>query len=82
MKIRIVVFKDEDQFVAQALEHDICVQATTLDQIVSRMEAALGLEIADGLDHIPPAPDQFFKMWETHSELFKHTSENYEMALA
>jgi hypothetical protein len=50
-QVRVVVFKDQDQWVAQCLEHDICVQASRIDQIPPRMKTALALEIdAGGLD--------------------------------
>jgi hypothetical protein len=80
-QIRIVVFQDQGQWVAQCLEHDVCVQAPRIDQIPPRMEVALELEFeARALDDLPPAPDQFFKMWETRSD-FKYSSSDFEMAL-
>jgi hypothetical protein len=78
-RIRIIVFLDQDQWVGQCLEHDVCVQAPRIDLIPPRMELALELE-AGALDDLPPAPDQFFKMWETRST-FKHRGRDYEMAL-
>lgn len=81
-QVRVVVFKDQDQWVAQCLEHDICVQAPHIDQIPPRMKSALWLEIdARGLEKLPRAPDQFFKMWEQRSELFKYSGSDCEMAL-
>lgn len=81
-QVRAVIFKDEDQWVAQCLEHDICVQAPRLDQILPHLKTAVELEGGD-LERLPAAPDQFFKMWPHRSELFKYSGADpdYELAI-
>lgn len=86
-KIRVILFQDNDLWVAQGLEHDICVQAEKLDDLFGRFEVAVRLESSkdDRLDHIGPAPDHFQKLWNCKSGAF--TSENidpnkYEIGVA
>jgi hypothetical protein len=80
-QVRVVIFKDEDQWVAQCLEHDICVQAPCIDQIPPRMKTALELE-GVGLEGLPAAPDEFFKMWLRRSEFFKYSGAEADCELA
>ena len=65
--LRIIAFSEFDQWVAQCLEHDVCVQAPDLDTLRDRMEAAFYAEDTaqreagkDGLSAIPAAPEHFF----------------------
>lgn len=78
--LRIVVFKEEDMFVAQCLEHDISVQAPDMATLQKRFEETLLLE-GDDLDSLPPAPDPFQKMWDHGLELESRV-DNAEMRLA
>ena len=73
--ISIVVFKDHDQFVAQGLEHDICVQAPSIPKLLNRFErVALASFFAcaqEGLDFatsFPPASREFWDMFEKARE--------------
>lgn len=64
-QIRVIVFQDDDLWLAQGIEHDICVQAETLPAVFARFELAVNAEAKEGgLDRIAPAPDAFHKMWE------------------
>jgi hypothetical protein len=66
-KLRIVVFKDGDTYVAQALEHDICTQAPDMKSLRRRMDALVDAERASGkaaFDSIAPAPKHYFDMWD------------------
>lgn len=62
-KIRVIFFKEGDAWLAQGLEHDICVQASSLDELYGRFEVAVRLESdKDGkLTHVGKAPDHFFR---------------------
>ncbi|GBF56452.1 hypothetical protein PbB2_00108 [Candidatus Phycosocius bacilliformis] len=60
--LRVVVFREEEVFVAQCLEHDICVQADSLPKLQERFEATLILE-GKGLEAIDPAPARFHEIW-------------------
>jgi hypothetical protein len=65
--ISIVVFREKDQFIAQGLEHDICVQASNMPNLRKRFErVALSSFLAceqEGLDFamsFPPAPRELW----------------------
>ncbi len=88
--IRVIAFKDGDQWVAQCLEHDICAIADDLETLQYRVEVAieaeraLCLEKGLDLDSLPAAPKYFFDKWSRRSE-FDHSGQadgvGYEMAL-
>jgi hypothetical protein len=89
--LRIVAFSECDQWIAQCLEHDVCVQAPDLDTLQERMEVALHAEDETlraagkgGIDALPRAPEHFFRMWDKRSD-FNHAGAvdgvNYELAL-
>ena len=78
--LRIVIFKQEDMYVAQCLEHDIMVQGPDMDTVKERFEATLELE-GDDLDSIPAAPEAFQKMWDAGLTL-ESKVDNAEMRLA
>lgn len=65
-KIRVIVFKRGEHWLAQGLEHDICAQATSLDKLFARFDLTVSLEseLDGGLERIKPAPEQFFDMWD------------------
>lgn len=69
--IRFVAFLDDGQWVAQGLEHDICVQAKNLDELQKRIEATVEAErdyaLSQGGEpfaNIAPAPRHYFEKWE------------------
>jgi hypothetical protein len=66
-KIRVILFKEGDSWVAQGLEHDICVQASTVKDLYGRFDVAVRLETAEpgGLERIGEAPKHFFDLWNT-----------------
>jgi hypothetical protein len=80
--VRIVTFKEGEIWVAQCLEHDVCVQAADLATLGSRIEMALQAE--SPLDKLPQAPAHFFELWDKKSD-FQTTGKSdgveYEMAL-
>jgi hypothetical protein len=80
--VRIITFKEGETWVAQCLEHDVCVQAPDLDTLRARMEVALQAE--SPLDALPKAPDHFFELWDRKSDFHKSGKSDgveYEMAL-
>ena len=85
--LRVVVFKEGDIWIAQALEHDICAQGADLDAVTERLQEAvaaeIGLAIANGEDplaDIQPAPSNFFRMWDERSR-FTTKGERLQLAL-
>jgi hypothetical protein len=85
-KIRVIVFQEGEAWIAQGLERDICVQASSLDDVYGRFEVAVRLECEDGsLDHIDAAPLHFQELWDKQSGKYqpKHIDLNkYDIALA
>jgi hypothetical protein len=75
--LRIVVFKSDDMFVAQCLEHDICTQAKDFDTLKERMDCLIGLELECSQD-IDAAPERFHKMWDQSVQMAG--SHEYRMA--
>jgi hypothetical protein len=70
--IRVIFFQDGGGWVAQALEHDICVQAEKSDELFGRFEVAFDLyhESEGGLAKLPPAPKHFHDLWDKQSGVF------------
>lgn len=72
--LRVVVFKDDDLWVAQCLEYDIGAQANDLDTLTDRLDAVVQAEFNESVDRggapfegIEPAPERFHTMWEHRS---------------
>jgi hypothetical protein len=71
VSMRVIVFKDDGQWVAQCLEHDIGAQGPDVDTLMTRLEVVLDAECKASLDKgeepfkgIDPAPARFQQMWE------------------
>jgi hypothetical protein len=71
INLRVIMFKDETQWVAQCLEHDIGAQGPDVDTLMSRLEVVLKAECKASLEkgekpfsRIEPAPARFEQMWE------------------
>lgn len=69
--VRIIAFQEGDVWVAQCVEHDICVQGKDLPQARRRMEVALEIELeqstANGgepFNDIDPAPAHYAFMFD------------------
>jgi hypothetical protein len=69
--IRVVVFKDNDVWVAQGLEFDIGAQADSIDALTERLDAVLKAEFKESFERhempfagVPQAPQRFHTMWE------------------
>ena len=85
--IRVIFFREGETWLAQGLEHDICVQAPTIDELYGRFEVAVSLEAdSEGkLDSIPKAPQHFFDLWEKRSGEFtprNASGKDFEFAMA
>ncbi len=91
LHLRIIVFRKDDQWIAQCLEHDVCVVTKDFHSLQARMESALRTEQyahrpdgKQGLAGLPSSPQFFFQMWNARSifnELGKAAGVSYEMAL-
>lgn len=78
--LRVLVLKDDDLFVAQALEIDISAQGATETEAAMRLHAALFAESQEAvkrgkkLADIGPAPQKFHDLYENNvvsrTELF------------
>lgn len=77
--VRVLIFNEEGSWVAQCLEHDVCVQAESLDALQRRFQDAMILE--DDVESIEAAPPEFFAKWEAAREL-GGAPDNTEMRLA
>lgn len=65
--VRILVFQNEDGFVAQCLEYDICTQAPSMEILRDRMDCLICAELEEASgsgQSIDPAPEEFHNMWD------------------
>ena len=68
--IRVLVFRQDGQWVAQCLEHDLVAQAPSDDEVMGSFirlfKARLLRDLSMGaepLKSLPPAPSKFIEMW-------------------
>ena len=73
--MRVVVFKDGDLWVAQALEHDLCAQGIDLKTVRARLQMTVSLERAysesngkQPFEGIDSAPKYFHDLWANASD--------------
>jgi hypothetical protein len=69
--LSVLLFREDDVWIAQCLEHDICVQASSKDEIRHELERVItaqflfsnerGKPLFDGL---PPAPASFWERYK------------------
>src|SRR5574343_1253049 len=71
MTIRVVVFREEELWVAHCVEYDIATQARSMPELRSRLEATLSAELAHSVKQgaeafagIPAAPAYIEEMWQ------------------
>ena len=80
--LRVLISNEGGVFVAQCLEHDVCVQGPDLATAQRRFEETLACEMADGhFDTIEPAPQEIQALWDDARTL-GGSPENTEMRLA
>lgn len=78
--MRVIIFKEEDCWVAQGLEHDICAQAASLNELYQHFELTVHLESNEdgGLERIRKAPKRFFDKWNERTEEATPTPDSAE----
>ncbi len=92
-QVRVVIFQDEREWIAQCLEHDICAQASTLDEVVYRFHLTIAAERDYAITHnrapfegIGQAPPHFHKLYEnaggTYAPSMSSLTNNVSMKLA
>jgi len=69
--IRVIVFRDNEMWVAQCLEYDIGAQAKDIDTLNARLEVVLRGEFNASMERhgkpfagVDRAPEHFHVMWE------------------
>lgn len=69
-QLRVIVYKESDQWFAQCLEHDIAAHAADLKELEARLCAAIGAELQYSAERgeapftgIRPAPQHFHDLW-------------------
>ena len=65
--LRILVRKEDDVFVAQCVDYDVCTQAEDIPTLQARMDILLDVEIkafAAAGKTLGPAPAPFHLLWE------------------
>jgi hypothetical protein len=69
--IRVLVLKQEGQWLAQALDHNLSAQGSSEKQAVQSFFRILRARLRADRDHgreplsgLPPAPDRFFDIWD------------------
>lgn len=80
MELRIIIFKQEDLFIAQCLDHDVAVQGSDMATVQRRFEETVFAE-GEGLTALPAAPEAYHVMWAGALELESNV-DNAEMRLA
>lgn len=73
MSLRVVIFREQETWVAQCLEYDLCTQAADLTTLQRRLRATLHAGAGRGLASLPAAPARFFAMWERRAATFDTT---------
>lgn len=71
--IRVILFKEGENWLAQGLDHDICVQATKRQDLFDLFECAVTLESREqgGLGRISAAPKYFQDLWEARDGMLE-----------
>lgn len=65
--LRILVYKDEEKFIAQCVDFDICTQADDMDTLKTRMNDLIECELEEANETrqaLDPAPERFPKIWD------------------
>jgi len=72
-KIRVILLREGAVWVAQGLEHDVCVQADSIEELYGRFDVAVRLEADEpgGLERIPEAPEYYHSLWDKKAGDYK-----------
>ena len=65
--LRILITKQDDQYVAEGLEVDVFTQADSIDEVMAKFAITMITElivIEENERPIAPAPDHVFNRWE------------------
>lgn len=95
ISMKVIVFRESHMWVAQGIEHDICVSASTMDELQERFMLTVTLEMNERLEKynnplhgIEKAPQHYWDLWQKKSmDLIplqepKSDLPNFQMALA
>jgi hypothetical protein len=77
--LRVVLFREGPVWLAQALEHDLGVQAENLKDLILRLDVALDLA-DDSLTERPEAPVYFQHLWPLAAGRFKPDGDRFDAA--
>ena len=93
-ELHVVVFQEEEYWVAQCIEYDIGAQGKTLDDMIAHFALTVDAELRESAEReimpfssIDPAPPYFKKMWDGRSSTLEPIQRDdtnvsrYEMAL-
>ncbi len=75
--LRIVVYKEDDMFIAQCLEYDICAQAKDRETLSERMEFLMECEMHEMEktgQELDAAPAVFHNMWSKSNHAYKEVA--------
>ena len=64
--LRVVIYKDDDCWFAQALEHNVFASGADRNESIENLKHTINLEneFKGGVKRLPQAPEIFFEMWE------------------
>lgn len=85
---RVLVFRENETWLAQCLEYDVCCQGSDVRTLLGSMEIALALEKEkerETGERPRPAPYKFFEMWRDKEGYFVPEggpSEDFEVGIA
>ena len=82
--MRVLIKKEDNIYVGQLLEYDICTQGRDVDELLERL---IGTVEAEKQEHggdlagIEPAPEIYQNLWEG-ARRFQEDSSGFSLALA
>jgi hypothetical protein len=83
IRLRAIIFREEDVWVAQCIEYDIGTQAKTLSELQKRLESAICLELYESIKRagapfkgVPRAPLHIEEMWNNRAGAFNPVEES------
>jgi len=82
--MRVLIRKEGDMFVGQCLEHDICTQGGSVDELMSRLVQTIQIECQErdgSLEDIAPAPEEYHNIWDK-ARPFEDDDSGHKLALA
>ena len=87
--IRVIMMRDDNTFIAQCLEHDICAHAKDEETLRARFAALFNFERNLSIERngapfagIGPAPQEFHDMWDACEAAEEMTISGERVSLA